>query len=306
MSVIQITDLNKQYGSTVALRGVDLTIEENEVFSLVGPNGAGKSTLMDIILDYTRANSGDIRIFGNNPRTDAVEIHRQVGVLPQGYDVYPGLTAHQHLEYAIDTNDATDNPEVLLDRVALGNVSDRYPSEFSRGMTQRLVLAMALVGDPALLVLDEPFSGIDPNGMRLIRSIIYDEVDRGATVLLSSHDLSNVREVSTRIGILTDGRLVATGTEHQLCSNAPVTTVFSIDTHASEPQRRSVVSLDSVTGIERRNGNLVVRASDSTAQTQIREQLEAPEIRTNNPTLDDVFAYYTVDDATTSQEIDQS
>ena len=295
MIPIHIAGLDKRYDDTVALRDIDLTIEANEVFCLVGPNGAGKSTLIDVVLDYTRPSDGRVRVFGKDPRTDVIDVHRRVGVLPQGFDVYPGLTARQHLDYAIDANDATDDPKAMLDRVALGDVANRRATEFSRGMTQRLGLAMALVGDPELLVLDEPFSGIDPNGMRLVRSIVHEEVDRGASVLLSSHDLSNVREVGTRIGILADGRLVAAGTETELCSSAPLTTVLSTETRIGESQLRDVAALDSVAGIGRRDGSVVVRATAPTAEERVDELLDSVEIRTNNPTLDDVFAHYTLD-----------
>ena len=295
MIPIHIAGLDKRYDDTVALRDIDLTIEANEVFCLVGPNGAGKSTLIDVVLDYTRPSDGRVRVFGKDPRTDVIDVHRRVGVLPQGFDVYPGLTARQHLDYAIDANDATDDPKAMLDRVALGDVANRRATEFSRGMTQRLGLAMALVGDPELLVLDEPFSGIDPNGMRLVRSIVHEEVDRGASVLLSSHDLSNVREVGTRIGILADGRLVAAGTETELCSSAPLTTVLSTETRIGESQLRDVAALDSVAGIGRRDRSVVVRATAPTAEERVDELLDSVEIRTNNPTLDDVFAHYTLD-----------
>ncbi len=221
MHPLQITDLTKQYGRTRVLENIDLTVEENELFALVGPNGAGKTTLFDIILNYTHASEGTVSVFGHDSSNDVVAAHRQLGVLPQDFAVYPELTARQHCSYAIDANKTDDEPLALLDQVGLKAVADQLAGEFSHGMTQRLGVAMALVGQPALLILDEPFSGLDPNGKRDMRSLIAAEQERGATVVISSHDLANVRDVSTRIGILSDGRLVATGTEATLRSNTP-------------------------------------------------------------------------------------
>lgn len=221
MHPLQITDLTKQYGRTSVLTNIDLTVQENELFALVGPNGAGKTTLFDIVLNYIHPSEGMVSIFGHDSVHDVVAAHRQLGVLPQDFDVYPGLTARQHLSYAIDANEADDDPYALLDQVGLEAVAEQRASEFSHGMTQRLAVAMALVGQPELLILDEPFSGLDPNGKRGMRSLIAAEQERGATVVLSSHDLTHVRDISTRIGILTDGKLVATGTEETLRSNTP-------------------------------------------------------------------------------------
>lgn len=295
MHPLQITDLTKQYGRTRVLTNIDLIVEENELFALVGPNGAGKTTLFDIILNNTHPSDGEVRVFGYDSHHDVVAVHRRLGVLPQGFDVYPGLTARQHLSYAIEANQANDDPYSLLDRVGLKAVADQLASEFSHGMTRRLGCAMALVDQPELLIFDEPFSGLDPNGKRRMRSLIFTELDRGATVVLSSHDLTPVRDISTRIGILTEGQLVATGSESTLRANAPLTTVFAVDGPVSERLQQELTALPAVTGVGLRDGKVILRATDQTAKTRVEEILNSADVRGFDPTLDDIFAYYTLD-----------
>lgn len=206
---IRIDGLGKRFGSVVALRGIDLTVERGEVFGFLGPNGAGKSTTIDCLLDYVRPNTGRIEVFGMDAQERSGSVRMRAGVLPDGYRTFSTYTARQHLEFALASKNASDDPDVLLERVGIADAADRVADNFSKGMTQRLMLAMALVGDPDLLVLDEPSTGLDPNGVRLMREIVCEEADRGTTVFFSSHILDQVERVSDRVGILADGDLVA-------------------------------------------------------------------------------------------------
>jgi len=171
--------LTKQYGSMAAVEDLDLTIERDEIYGFLGPNGAGKSTTIGILMDYIRPTDGRVRVLGRNPRTDVVDVHDRLGILPDRYSLYDGLTARRHLEFIIDTKRAGDSPETLLDRVGLEDAVDQSVATFSQGMEQRLALAMALVGEPELLVLDEPFTGLDPHGVRTVREIVHEENERG-------------------------------------------------------------------------------------------------------------------------------
>ena len=206
---IRIDGLAKRFGSVVALRGIDLTVERGEVFGFLGPNGAGKSTTIDCLLDYIRPTAGTVEVFGMDAQDRSGRVRDRVGVLPDGYRTFAEYTARQHLEFALASKDADDDPDELLDRVGIGDAADRVADDFSKGMTQRLMLAMALVGDPDLLILDEPSTGLDPNGVRMMREIVREEADRGTTVFFSSHILDQVERVSDRVGILADGDLVA-------------------------------------------------------------------------------------------------
>ena len=209
MTAIELDGLRKEYADVVALDGVDLTVEEGEVFGFLGPNGAGKSTTINILLDFVRPTAGSAEVLGHDAQEEPTAIRERIGVLPEGYDVYERLSAREHLAFVIESKDADDDPKELLERVGLADAIDRRAGGYSKGMKQRLVLAMALVGQPDLLVLDEPTTGLDPNGAREMRELIRQESERGATIFFSSHILSQVEAVCDTVGILQSGQLIA-------------------------------------------------------------------------------------------------
>jgi len=208
---IETSDLTKRYGDHVAVDSLDLTVHSGEIYGFLGPNGAGKSTTIGLLMDYRRPTSGSIRVLGRDPRADVVEVHDRIGILPDRLSLYDDLTGRQHLEFVIDTKRADDDPRDCLDAVGLADARDQNAGTYSQGMGQRLALAMALVGDPELLVLDEPFTGLDPHGVRRVREIVHEEHERGTTVFFSSHVLGQVEVVCDRVGILHRGCLVAEG-----------------------------------------------------------------------------------------------
>ncbi|WP_435349109.1 ATP-binding cassette domain-containing protein [Haloarchaeobius sp. HRN-SO-5] len=212
MAAIEATDVSKRYGTTTALDRVDLTVEEGETFGFLGPNGAGKSTFINVLLDFVNPTEGSVEIFGHDCHADGVAARDRIGVLPEGYSVIDRLTGRQHVEYAIRSKDADADPIDVLDRVGIRDAADRKASGYSKGMAQRLVLGMALVGEPDLLLLDEPSTGLDPNGAAEMREILREENERGATIFFSSHILEQVEAVCDRVGILQGGELVAVDT----------------------------------------------------------------------------------------------
>jgi ABC-2 type transport system ATP-binding protein len=226
---IHTSDLTKRYRSTAVVDSLDLVVESDEVFGFLGPNGAGKSTTIGMLLDYVRPTSGRVRVLGHDPQRDVVAVHERIGVLPDRYGLYSDLTARQHLAFVIETKRVDDDPDALLSRVGLSDAADQPAGTFSQGMGQRLALAMALVGTPELLVLDEPFTGLDPHGVRAVREIVREENDRGAAVFFSSHVLGQVDLVCDRLGIIHDGRLVASGSPGDLRNRADVGTDASIE-----------------------------------------------------------------------------
>ncbi|SIR66830.1 ABC transporter ATP-binding protein [Natronorubrum thiooxidans] len=212
MAAIELEGLTKRFGDVVAVDDLDLTVEEGEIFGFLGPNGAGKSTAIDILLDFIRPTSGTATVLGHDAQTEGEIVRRRTGVLPDAYHVYDRLTGRQHVEFAIEMKGVDDDPEALLERVRVADAADRKAGGYSKGMRQRLVLAMALVGDPDLLVLDEPSTGLDPNGAREMREIIRQENDRGTTVFFSSHIMEQVEAVCDRVAIIDAGHLVAVDT----------------------------------------------------------------------------------------------
>jgi ABC-2 type transport system ATP-binding protein len=226
---IRTEGLTKRYGSTTVVDELDLVVDADEVFGFLGPNGAGKSTTIGIILDFIRPTGGRVSVLGHDPQEAVVEIHERIGVLPDRYSLYPDLTAREHLGFVIETKRADDDPDELLSRVGLFDARDEPATTFSQGMEQRLALAMALVGKPDLLVLDEPFSGLDPHGVRTVREIVHEENERGAAVFFSSHVLGQVEVVCDRVGIIHRGSLIASGTLEELLSRADVEQDASIE-----------------------------------------------------------------------------
>lgn len=214
MPSIETHGLTKYYGDDiVAVEDLNLTVETGEVFGFLGPNGAGKSTTIDLLLGFAPSTAGHAEVLGQRVTREQTTVRRDIGVLPEDYALYEKLTARDHLDSMIRLNNVTDDPERLLDTVGLDPADrDRPTGTFSKGMRQRLVLAIALVGDPDLLILDEPSSGLDPAGIADVRALVRDLAAKGTTVFFSSHHLSQVEAVCDRVGILNDGRLTAVDT----------------------------------------------------------------------------------------------
>jgi ABC-2 type transport system ATP-binding protein len=216
-TALAVRNLEKRYGSVHALRGVDLDVGEGELFGLLGPNGAGKSTLVKIAVGLVRQTSGDAQVAG--ARAGSRTARASLGYLaelfrfPGWYSANEVLELHQRL--AGSTGGAAERTR-LLELVALTEAADRRVDGMSKGMQQRLGIAQALVGEPRILLLDEPTSALDPVGRRTVRLLLEDLRNRGVSVLLNSHLLSEVELVCDRVAILLAGEVVAAGTPAEL------------------------------------------------------------------------------------------
>ena len=203
----------------VAVRDLNLRVGPGEVYGLLGPNGSGKSTTLKIILGLVSPTHGRTKIFGRD--SSLVESREAVGFLPENPYFYRFLTGEETLRFLgklcrLNGSRLNDRVRELLELVGLTNARDQRLSTYSKGMLQRIGLAQALVNEPKLLVLDEPTAGVDPAGSRAIRNIIVDLRQRGITVLLSSHLLTQVQEICDRVGILARGVLVREGQLEEL------------------------------------------------------------------------------------------
>lgn len=259
-----------------------------------------------MLLDFVRPTSGEIRVLGLDPQQDGVDLRGRIGVLPDGYHVYDRLTGRQHVQFAIDSKDSGEDPLALLERVGIADAADRAAGDYSKGMRQRLVLAMALVGQPDLLILDEPSTGLDPAGAREFREIIRAEVARGATVFFSSHILEQVEAVADRVGILRAGELVAVDTIDGLRASLGTETTLTIDLDAVPADAIATVeALPGVTGVVAHETSLVVECTPE-SKWSILHALEAlgatvRDFRTAETSLEDLFVAYTADDRATAQ-----
>ncbi|MFB6354264.1 MAG: ABC transporter ATP-binding protein [Halobacteriales archaeon] len=301
MTAIETRNLTKRYGPDVlAVDDLDLVVEEGEVFGFLGPNGAGKSTTIDMLLDYVRPTDGTATVLGHDAQTETKAIHRRVGILPDAYGLYDRLTGRQHLAFAIDLKGVDDDPDDLIDRVGLDRAAaDRRVGGYSKGMAQRLALGIALVGDPDLLVLDEPSSGLDPNGVREVRRIARDHADAGGTVFFSSHILSQVEAVCDRVGILARGRLVAVDTIDGLRDTLETGSTIALTLDAV-PDGLDLDDLAGVTAVTVDGRTVRANCTDPEAKVEVVNRVQAAgasvlDIQTRESSLEELFAAYTAD-----------
>ena len=298
MSAIETAGLTKRYGRVTAVNSLDMTVEEGEIFGFLGPNGAGKTTTIDILLGYTRPTSGESEVLGR-PSGDE-KVRERVGVMPEDFGLYPRLTAEEHIGFVAESKGVDADTRALLERVGLEGDGERRVGGYSKGMKKRLLLATALVGEPDLLVLDEPTGGLDPNGARAIREIVKEENDRGATVFFSSHILGQVEAVCDRVGIMREGRLAAVDSIEGLrdgvdaVSRLTVTVDGETDVSAFELGAEDGVSDVTVDGDSVTFSCLRPEAKLD-ALDAVRAQHDVRDFMTEERSLDDLFAAYAGD-----------
>jgi ABC-2 type transport system ATP-binding protein len=217
--IIVTRDLTKRYGDRLAVDAVSLTVRRGEVYGFLGPNGAGKTTTLRMLLGLVRPTSGEATVLGHPPGAPAGLT--QVGALVEGPGFYPYLSGRDNLRvlarYAHLDDVAVEAALELVDLTS--RASDRFRS-YSLGMKQRLGVAAALLGEPRLLILDEPTNGLDPAGMADMRDLIRTLADQGQTVLLSSHLLGEVQQICDRVGVISGGRLLTESTVAELRGRA--------------------------------------------------------------------------------------
>lgn len=219
-----LTQVTKQYGTQKAVNNVDLTLHAGECVGLAGHNGAGKSTMMKLILGLIRPDVGSVVLFGE-PVSHAAHIRRQIGYLPETVSLHPSLTGKETLDFyaKLKGTDLKLN-HALLERVGIAQSANKRVGAYSKGMRQRLALAQALLGEPKLLLLDEPTTGLDPASRQMFYQIINELKQRGATVLLSTHALAELDGHADRIVVMKNGNKVADGNmrELQVQSGLPI------------------------------------------------------------------------------------
>jgi ABC-2 type transport system ATP-binding protein len=216
--------LRKEYGSVVAVDGLDLSIPAGTIYGLLGPNGAGKTTTIGMLTTLVPPTAGTANIMGV-PISDRDGVKPLIGYLPDEPPLYDEFTAREQLAYAADIRSlvpavATRRIDDLIRRVGLEDEADERIESYSRGTRQKVGLVQALLHEPAVLFLDEPTNGLDPRATREVLSLVDDLSDNGTTVFLSSHTLSVVEEVADVVGVLDAGRLVAEGTPAELTRRA--------------------------------------------------------------------------------------
>ena len=223
--MIETRNLRRVYGSLEALKGIDLHIEEGDVYGFIGPNGAGKTTTIRILTTLLEPTAGEAFVGGLSVWEEKEEVRRIIGYMPDSFGVYRDMTVTEYMHffaaaYGIPRRERPGLVGGLLELTDLSYKADALIDALSRGMQQRLGLARTLVHDPKILILDEPASGLDPRARIEIREILRELQRMGKTILLSSHILSELQSVCTRIGILEQGELVAQGSIDEIMENA--------------------------------------------------------------------------------------
>jgi len=209
--VIEARNLTKRYGSTLAVDDLSFRVAAGQVTGFLGPNGSGKSTTMRMILGLDSPSAGQITVDGQRYGELRFPLHR-VGALLDANAVHPGRTARNHLRWLADSNAIDrDRVDVVLAAVGLTEVAGRRAGEFSLGMEQRLGIAAALLGDPEILIFDEPINGLDPEGILWVRHLLRSLADEGRTILVSSHLMAEMALTADHLIIIGRGRLLATG-----------------------------------------------------------------------------------------------
>jgi ABC-2 type transport system ATP-binding protein len=220
-SIIQLTNLTKRYGTQLAVNGINLEIQAGEIFGFIGPNGAGKTSTIRILSTLLAPTSGEAYVGGFSVQREAHHVRGLIGYMPDFFGIYNDLSVGEYLDffagcYDISTEHSNRVIPELLDLVELSHRRDDPVNQLSRGMQQRLSLARALINDPQVLFLDEPASGLDPRARVEIRELLKELAHMGKTIFFSSHILSDVADICSRIGIVEAGELVACGTPQEL------------------------------------------------------------------------------------------
>jgi Cu-processing system ATP-binding protein len=294
---VEIRHVVKRFGKVEAVRDVSLNLGEGETIALVGHNGAGKTTLMKLMLGLIRPTSGTIRVLGDDPAAGEFAARRRLGYLPENVSFNTALTGQETLAfYARLKRQNKRMVGSLLERVGLTHAADRRVGTYSKGMRQRLGLAQALLGEPRILLLDEPTTGLDP----ALRQTFYDIVEelraRGATVLLSSHALTELEERAGRVIIMNQGLKVADGTLDELRRVARLPTRIRLK--VTDEALRDVPSwLGPVDDWRRVNGHVVeIDASHDQKIAVLRratgEGAPVEDLDVVPPTLDELYAHF--------------
>ena len=296
MPALEVSDLVVRYGDVTAVDGVSFAASEGEVVALLGPNGAGKTSTIEALEGYRRPTGGSVRVLGLDPVTDAAAVVRRIGVMLQSGGVYPGMSAREVLGlFSSYYDDPVPVPSLLGD-VGLSDVAATPWRRLSGGEQQRLSLALALVGRPSVVFLDEPTSGIDPAGRLVIRSVVESLRERGVCVLLTTHELEEAERLADRVVIIDHGRVVADGTPASLRSmGGGADEVVRFGAPPGLDAAALGAALGGVSVAEERPGEYVVATAPTPATVAAltawlaEHDLPLADLRAGRQSLEDVF-----------------
>jgi ABC-2 type transport system ATP-binding protein len=277
---IEVHDLHKRYGEFEAVRGIDISVASGEVFGLLGPNGAGKTTTVEILEGYRERTSGEVSVLGHDPAKREIALRKRIGIVLQSSGIYSHLTPREALRHWASFYPHPREVEEVLNLMGLQEKADVRTRKLSGGQLRRLDFALALVGDPELIFLDEPTTGFDPQARRTAWETIRSLRELGKTILLTTHYLDEAQALADRVAIVKDGRVLALGSPRELSAGAA----------------RYRVTYRDRTGelLERETDNPTALLNELTNEALARgERLE--ELSVGRPTLEDVYLELTAE-----------
>jgi ABC-2 type transport system ATP-binding protein len=283
---IEVHDLHKRYGDYEAVRGIDITVQRGEVFGLLGPNGAGKTTTVEILEGYRTRTSGEVSVLGYDPAERSIALRRRIGIVLQSGGIYSHITPREALRHWASFYPHPRDVEQVLELAGLQEKADVRSRKLSGGQLRRLDFALALVGDPELIFLDEPTTGFDPEARRAAWETMRSLRELGKTILLTTHYLEEAQALADRVAIVKDGRVLAIGPPRELMA------------HPSDPAgaSRYRVAYRDAAGelVEHETDDPTTLLHELTGAALARgERLE--DLSVGRPTLEDVYLELTAD-----------
>ncbi len=277
---IEVSDLRKSYGAVEAVRGLSFEVRRGEVFGILGPNGAGKTTTVEILEGYRARSGGSVRVLGKDPAVRDRRQQEKVGIVLQSCGFHPHITVREAVDHMAKAYPRPREVDETIALVGLEDKADERSGRLSGGQQRRMDLALALVGDPELVFLDEPTTGFDPAARRTAWTVVGALRDLGKTVLLTTHYLDEAQALADRVAIIKDGSLVAQGDPSEL---SPTSAGYRV-AYVSDGRRVEHQTDDPTDLLHRLTGDALARG----------ERLEGLEVA--RPTLEDVYLELTAED----------
>ncbi|MHC5903503.1 ABC transporter ATP-binding protein [Streptomyces sp. S6] len=303
MPVIEVTDLHKAYGAHKAVDGLSFAVEEGEIFGVLGPNGAGKTTTVECVEGLRVPDAGRVRVAGLDPVTQHTQVAQVLGAQLQESELQPKLTVREALELYASFYASPADWRPLAERLGLtGKLTTRF-AKLSGGQKQRLFIALALIGNPRVVVLDELTTGLDPRARRDTWELIEDVRANGVTVLLVTHFMEEAQRLCDRIAVIDKGRIAALDTPSGLIRRSAGATVISF-TPSTPLDEADLAALPALSSVEHKDARLTLSGTDETVNAVItllaRRHITAHQLRVTDATLDDAFLDLTAAKETTA------
>lgn len=304
-AIVETKNLTKAYGGLIAVNKLSIRVEEGEIFGFLGPNGAGKTTTILMLLGLTEPTSGSAMVCGFNPTREPLKVKQIVGYLPEHTGFYEDLSALDNLWYtarlnALPQKEAAARIEEALKIVELTEAAENKVETFSRGMKQRLGMADVLIKKPRVFIMDEPTTGIDPDGvLKILDMIVSLSKEHKITIVLSSHLLQQMQRICNRVAILVRGRLIAMGAVDSLGKELRGKDRFVFELQMAEPRPAildAIKTIEGITGIER-SGDLTLIRGVADVRAQIARKVfemngSLIHLKSQDYALDDIYMKY--------------